>query len=628
MFSQLKSLRLFKLFLIASFSLTLLACGGGADDPAGDNLLVAPVVVGGTVVDGAGEPVAGASVQAAGQSVVTAGDGSYSLTVTVPGESTVVLVKRQGYTTTAKEVPLSSGDARVTIQIFSDQINRAFSAATGASISVNGATVQIPANAIKTASGADFTGTVTISASYYSPDTVQGAQAFAGPYTGTDAGVSTPIISMGFVEVKLADAAGSPLQLKAGSPATLNFPASSNSAGAATVPMWFYDETAKTWVREGTATKQANGTYSGTVTHFTLWNVDFIGLTATIQGCFQDAAGARVTNVGVSVGLRATGWSRSFGGRSTNGDFTIRGVPANVPMELYSGVAPVSFTTVQIPALAPNEVRVLPCIIATPSVSRVVVPPATVFVPPTTINPGGPTTQTPLTSALYAGTYTGTFSGSENGTFNVLVNAAGGVSGSSTSTTSGTVGVTGQVASDGNVSLTASGTAGAAIFRGTVTTGGSLSGTWSYANGFPGGGTFGGQRAVTSATLSKYVGTWAGCVRETDGNSLRINLTFSAASATALNFYETSSIHSGPSCAGASTFGPTNGYGTAVFDGTKTIGSSVADKLAVAFSLPASSTSSELLLVSGSTLYVGNLDGPLDANGYPNQFELDTLTKQ
>jgi Carboxypeptidase regulatory-like domain len=491
-FAQKCTLRTLAAGLLTSL---LVACGGGG----GGGSPVAPAAnvtaVSGTVRDSAGAPLAGASVSAAGGNVTTSSDGSYKLEIAA-ADSTVVLVKKTGFTTTAKEVPVvKDRTTQIDIKLFADQVSTTFSAATSTTIAVNGAKVQIPANALKFSDGGDYTGTVSIGASYYSPDTAQGVQAFAGPYMGVDAGVQSSIVSMGFMEVKLTDATGRPLQLKIGSPATLTYPASSNSAGTATVPLWFYDEAAKIWKREGQATRQSDGTYQGSVTHFTLWNADFFGISATIKGCFRNAAGQPVTDVG-ALGLRGTGYEhvlRLVSG-DTSGNITINLVPANMSLELYSAITPSSFASVAIPALAPGEVRQLSCITATavPSAAPyVVTAPATLFTTTVSTTPTTP----PAGTASFAGNYTGTYGGAETGTFTVSVSSAGVVSGTNFSQTFGqSFTVSGQVTGNGSVSLAASGRAGSAQFSGAISPAGVISGNWNYVAPATGGGTFTGLR--------------------------------------------------------------------------------------------------------------------------------------
>ncbi len=479
----------------------LIACGGGGSNsttsPA--TTTTAITAVSGKVVNAAGAPIAGATVSAAGKLLTTGSDGSYTFNIDPAATSTVVLVKKTGYATTAKELPIASGiNTLANLQLFADQVSTTFSATATGSIPVNGATVTIPANVLRLAGSVDYTGTVVINASYYSPDTAQGVQAFAGPYTGEDAaGVKTPIISMGFMEVKLTNPSGFPLQLKVGAPATISFPVSSNSANAASVPLWFYDETAKIWKNEGVAARQADGTYLGSVAHFTIWNADFKGVTATIKGCFRDAAGQGVSDVGF-VGLRTTGWSQNLFIRNVigaaPGDFTILNVPADRPLEFYSANSPATFAPQAIAALSPGETRTLgTCITAVntnPFTFGVITLPTGLF----TVTAATVTTPAVTGTASFAGNYRGTFTGAEVGTFAVTISSAGVISGSTFSQTyNQTVPVTGRITDTGSVSITATGSAGTGQFSGGVNAAGTLSGTWNYQQSTVGG-TFTGQR--------------------------------------------------------------------------------------------------------------------------------------
>jgi hypothetical protein len=533
MLNLIKPLTLLRATVLSLAVGALLACGGGggsspvtATTPASTATPVATpsfTYVSGMVKNSAGNPLAGALVLAAGQTATTGADGSYKLDASSAGDTTVVLVKKPGYTTTAKEVPLlAASTTQIDIVLFADQVSTTFSAATAANIAVNGAVVQIPANAIQTASGANYTGTVSVGASYYSPDTVQGVQAFAGPYVGVDAaGVKSPIISMGFIEVKLTDASGNPLQLLASSPASLTFPASSNAGTATSVPLWYYDEAAKIWKNEGAATRQVDGSFKGVVAHFTLWNADFKGVTATIKGCFRDANGQPINNVG-PVGVRTTGWSANpwvvNPTNSVPGDFTIINVPADRPLEFYSANSPPTFAAVAIPSIAPGVTRTLSTCIAavaaSPSTSGVITQPSGLFtlpvatpvittpVTPTVTTPAITTTNPVTTSttpavtgtASFAGNYRGTFTGAEVGTFAVTISSSGVISGSTFSQTyNQTVPVTGRITDTGSVSLTATGSAGTGQFSGAVNAAGTLSGTWNYQQSTVGG-TFTGQR--------------------------------------------------------------------------------------------------------------------------------------
>lgn len=491
--SQKNSIILFFLAMIAAIAMA--ACGGGDggvnsggnSGDAGGNAPSSVVTVSGVVQDVTSIPLANAVVQLGEQRIVTGVDGRFSFVISSSVDSVVLLVKKPGFATNAKDVPVGpSSTTQITIRLAEDQVSTTFLSTAGINFSANGASIEIPANAIQDLAGVTYTGAVSVGANYHGPDTVAGVQAFPAPYVGVDVGSESPLITMGVIEVKLTDAAGKPLQLKSGSPATLTYPANNVSAGAGagagTVPLWYYDEANTIWTREGEATKQGNGTYRASVTHFTLWNADFKGEIATIKGCFKDPSGAVVTHAGI-VGLRGNGWQRQWLGVTSDGNFEVVRLPANMPLELYSARVSPEFVAIAIPSLSPGEVRVLPCVVvANPPLGsiNVVTSPDTIFT---------------TTTASFAGNYSGTYSGSESGTFQVNVNSSGQVFGNATSTTyPGLISpVTGVVSSSGAALLTAAGQAGMASFSGSIS-GTSLTGTWTYTSGLVGSGTFVGQR--------------------------------------------------------------------------------------------------------------------------------------
>jgi hypothetical protein len=171
MTNYLKHLRVVRAFLVGAvagvMAIALVACGGGGSGSSAAAAVTA-TKLGGQVLSSTGAPVAGATVAAAGQSAVTGSDGAYTFTVDAATTSAVVLVKKQGFATNAKQVPIVSGNrTQANITLFADQVSSTFSATAAASIAVGSATVQIPANALKLADGSAYTGAVTIGASYY-----------------------------------------------------------------------------------------------------------------------------------------------------------------------------------------------------------------------------------------------------------------------------------------------------------------------------------------------------------------------------------------------------------------------------------------------------------------------------
>lgn len=475
--------------LAAAIAVSMTACGGGGGGDSGPS--GADMLIQGRVLNTAGQPVAGAMVSGGGMSTVTGADGAYVIKPNTV--SPVLVVKKAGYGTQAKMVPTVAGRTTgMNLTVVADQVNATFNAGAGAVIALNGATVQIPANAVQTATKLPYLGTVNLAASYTSPDTVAGEQAFPQPYAGTDGAEVAFLRSVGVIEVKMTDANGAPLQLKPTSLATLTFPATSVSAGTSAVPLWYYDESAKSWVREGQVTQQANGSYQGTVSHFTVWNADLkipAASQATLKGCFVDAN--RKPVVWIAAAVRAIGWS--VRGVAVDGSFEAS-VIAGVPLSVESLSNPALFGAVPVPALAAGEVRQLACVvIANPVNDPLAALLASFPALPVTATPTP--TPTPPAVADYVGIYSGTYTGAENGTFRVTISSTGVVSGSVYSATyNATYPASGNVNASGTVDVTAtSGTAGSSRFSGTVLAAGAVSGSWAYV-GTSGGGVFTGVR--------------------------------------------------------------------------------------------------------------------------------------
>ena len=109
-----------------------------------------------------------------------------------------------------------------------------------------------------------------------------------------------------------------------------------------------------------------------------------------------------------------------------------------------------------------------------------------------------PVNPTPAAGGIF-GSFAGSFSGPEQGTFNVVVTpGAGGmgvVSGGGVSNQTGSFSVSGTVAANGRMNMTASGSAGSAVYQGFLDgSTGTVSGTWHYAHRSNPTGSFGGQR--------------------------------------------------------------------------------------------------------------------------------------
>ena len=348
--------------LFAALSLT--ACGDDNDtvvQPNNPETNDQQQRIGGIIKDANGSPVVGAEVKIGKHSVTTDSSGAYSLSLDKLKSDAVVLVRKTGYLTMAREFKVAPKRShKLNITLTADQVTSAFATSAGVSeLPVLDAKISIPANSIVKADGSSYTGTVNIAANYYNPDSIAGAQSFAQPFAGqnNDGSQQTDLVTVGVIDVKLTDpTTGAELNLKDGAQATLVYPKVSTDQNLPSIPLWYYDEEQTIWVKEGVATRQTDGSYKGQVSHFTLWNLDIpIGeYYALLKGCVIDA-NTKKPYVKDDFAGQITGRGSFFsaGGADSEGKFSIK-VPFNTPLTLSSHPYSVTFNAIQIPALAQN----------------------------------------------------------------------------------------------------------------------------------------------------------------------------------------------------------------------------------------------------------------------------------
>jgi hypothetical protein len=131
----------------------------------------------------------------------------------------------------------------------------------------------------------------------------------------------------------------------------------------------------------------------------------------------------------------------------------------------------------------------------------------------------------------------------------------------------------------------------------------------------------------TSADVAdKYVGTWVGCSAAGSGSQQETDV-ISKQNATTIGATVSNVSFAAPGCSGPA--GTTkNQIGTAVFVGTKTIGTSTVDE--VIFTSGAN-VQKNVVLATATTLTFGvqaQSGGTVDADGYPTTLDSGSLTKQ
>ncbi len=352
-------------WLLASLfvgSLAFTACSSGSDDGPGPSPQPGPTPtpaptpvnpsdmtmakLSGFVYSGT-YPLAGVKVTSGTVSVTTNENGAFTLPqVNVKNGRTVVKFEKEYYIDVVRSAAYKDGDVW-DVQMINrntSYIDPAVATTIQPSAwSAPDMKVIIPADELKTTDGSTITGQVIAETTYLDPaDENFQSQMPGGDLVGIGnpaaSGSEQQLISYGMVSVTLTDQAGKSVNLKTqaegGSGATIIFPAP--TAGQEVydeIPLWSFNEETGVWDYEGMATKQADGTYKGTVYHFSWHNLDYPESRATLQVTVKDETGAPVINQRVVYG-------QSSATTDKDGKISVF-VPTNTEFNVY--VMPVDY---------------------------------------------------------------------------------------------------------------------------------------------------------------------------------------------------------------------------------------------------------------------------------------------
>ena len=322
-------------------SAVLVACGGGSDTAipttAGPSAVVpaVPVVIAADPVTGrvthaqTGAGLAGVTVSVGSVTATTGADGSYSLAGLALGNPLVLAFTGTGFSAQSRSLDALTAETAaqvVNVPLLPVAFTEIFDPTAARTSIVPGSTaqVQLPANALRTATGAMPVGPVTARLTPLAPGA--NTDVMPGNYLAATATGTAPIESFGALDITYTDSTGAALNLASGVTAELRIPLSARTTTPpATVPLFYFDTVTGLWKQEQTATLMGtapNQYYQGSVPHFSYWNADLIYQTVTITGCVQDSAGTRLSNVNIFTdGTNYTGRARTTS--SSTGSFTV-----------------------------------------------------------------------------------------------------------------------------------------------------------------------------------------------------------------------------------------------------------------------------------------------------------------
>lgn len=286
----------------------------------------------GTVTDVSGLPLPGVNISSGEVQTTTDDKGWFTFERIASANGRFVFTfKKDGYFTVTRSGAFKDN---LSLQVVmqgknsgDNVVSTSFTATQENTLKADGMEVVIPASALVTASGEDYTGTVKADMLYLSPDNENFTTMMPGSDMAairTDRSEAT-LISYGMVEVSLTDGSGNPLQLKEGNQSEMTYPIpeSMKDNPPPTIPLWYFNEEAGVWVEEGVATLKGD-VYVGSVSHFSWHNLDVAEERVTIKGKVTDCQGRPVSRVLVTV-------DQTSDITISDGSYSVY-VPANTPV--------------------------------------------------------------------------------------------------------------------------------------------------------------------------------------------------------------------------------------------------------------------------------------------------------
>jgi hypothetical protein len=256
------------------------------------------------VFDSDGVPVEGAVIALGTVQETTDEYGLVHLNDVTMSTNTYLTVEKSGYFHGSRRFyPRENSTNYVKITLLEDYASGDFQSDAGGVITIGDEiALDFPAAAIATANGGAYSGTVAVSIQPIPANDPDLSSKMPGDLVGvTEEGKTGVLGSMGMAAVELRSQSGDLLQIKEGSTVkmTMQVPVELQSIAPATIPMWYFDETAGVWKEEGTATL-SGGEYTAEVAHFSYWNYDAWFPTVQLTASFAYESGP-ATNISVCI---------------------------------------------------------------------------------------------------------------------------------------------------------------------------------------------------------------------------------------------------------------------------------------------------------------------------------------
>lgn len=252
----------------------------------------------GQIVDVSQNGLSGVTVKIGSATTQTDANGIFILkNAGVYDKFAYITATKAGFMNGSRALVPTSGTNHTKIMLLPATVTATVNTGAASNVSLtNGTKITFDGN-FKTETGGTYSGAVNVIVNHLDPADANLADKMPGMLFAQAANGDAKLLeTYGMVNVELRGTAGEKLQIS--NTAQIEFPITATQQGnaPATIPLWHFDETLGYWKEEGMATKSGNK-YTGSVKHFSWWNVDL-----ALQGIFLkfkivDASGHPLPNI-------------------------------------------------------------------------------------------------------------------------------------------------------------------------------------------------------------------------------------------------------------------------------------------------------------------------------------------
>lgn len=253
----------------------------------------------GIVSDESNQPVEGANVTFNGLTKTTDKNGVYQFKdVEVSSKHSFLKIRKAGYFEGSRAFNTQKpANIRLINTLLKKTFDNSFASDKGGLVEANNCELNFPADAIVIeSSGAQYNGTVKVAVQHLDPSLSSTFDRMPGNLSGVNAPNDEvkALTTYGMLFVELQSSTGEKLQIKPGKQVSLSarVPTTMVPNAPATIAMWYFDEAIGYWREEGSAVlNPQNGTYTGNVSHFSIWNYDDPSPSINVSGKVVDSSG-------------------------------------------------------------------------------------------------------------------------------------------------------------------------------------------------------------------------------------------------------------------------------------------------------------------------------------------------